>query len=79
MRKREEKLVVTFKNTTEAMHMESCCKKQGVPGRVIPVPTQISAGCGLAWSCKKEDAQIVQEYIEMNKIKYEQMQFCMLI
>lgn len=49
MRKKEEKLVVTFHTTTDAMGMEKYCKQKNVPGRLIPVPKAISAGCGLAW------------------------------
>ena len=26
-----------------------CCKAKGRPGRLIPVPVKISAGCGMAW------------------------------
>lgn len=44
-----ERLVITFHTTTEAMAMERLCKDLGAPGRLIPVPRQISAGCGLAW------------------------------
>ena len=49
MLKKTEKLVITFHTTTEAMAMESVCKKEGAYGRLIPVPRVISAGCGLAW------------------------------
>lgn len=49
MRKREQKIVITFATTTTAIHMEQCCKKKELPGRLIPVPTAITAGCGLAW------------------------------
>ena len=49
MRKKTLKLVVAFHTTSEAMAMEKECEKQGVPGRLIPLPTEISAGCGLAW------------------------------
>ncbi len=49
LRKKERKLVVTFRTTTDAMAMEEMCKREGVPGRLIPVPPDISAGCGLSW------------------------------
>ena len=47
----EEKkwLIVTFDSTTDAIRMEEEAKKAGLPGRIIPLPTQISAGCGLSW------------------------------
>ena len=49
MIRKTEKLVITFHTTTEAMAMERICREQMAPGRLIPVPRQISAGCGLAW------------------------------
>ena len=48
MRKKELKLVVTFHTTADAMAMEKACRELDVPGRLIPVPGEISAGCGLA-------------------------------
>ena len=49
MIKRTEKLVITFHTTTDAMAMERLCKERSAGGRVIPVPSSISADCGLAW------------------------------
>ena len=47
MRAKEERCVVTFRTTTGAMAMECSCKAAGVPGRLIPVPRTITAGCGM--------------------------------
>ena len=41
--------VVTFKSTFDAIEAERLCKEHEVPGRIIPLPTQVSADCGLAW------------------------------
>ena len=54
MRKKELKLVVTFHTTADAMAMEKTCLEQHVPGRLIPVPRAVSAGCGLAWCAPLE-------------------------
>ncbi|MEG0368785.1 MAG: DUF3343 domain-containing protein, partial [Hungatella sp.] len=54
MRIKEERLVITFHTTTEAMAAEQAFRLAGIPGRLIPVPRQISAGCGLAWSAPAE-------------------------
>ena len=43
------RVVVTFHTTTEAMAWEKACKGAGLPGRLIPMPVQISSECGLAW------------------------------
>ena len=50
MRRKELRVILTFPSTTDAMAMESYAMEHGVPGRLIPVPTAISAGCGMCWS-----------------------------
>ena len=61
MREKQLRLIVTFKTTTGAMAMEKACKSENVPGRLIPVPRQISAGCGLSWLCNKEDKEKIEK------------------
>lgn len=56
MREKSLKLLVTFRSTTAAMAMERYCLENGIPGRLIPVPREISAGCGMAW-CAAPQAQ----------------------
>ena len=46
--------VVTFETTTQAIAMERECKKNKFTGRLIPVPREISASCGLAGSLRSE-------------------------
>lgn len=71
MRKKVPTLVITFATTTRAMKMESCCKEAGAPGRIIPVPGEITAGCGLAWSAKPEDRQVLMQVITGNELEAE--------
>ena len=42
-------VVVTFAATAAAMAAEKYCLANGVAGRLIPVPREITADCGLAW------------------------------
>lgn len=58
LRKRSPRVVVTFHTTTAAMKTEQAARAHDVPGRLIPVPREITAGCGLAWSApiEAEDA-----------------------
>lgn len=58
-----ERCVVTFPSTTGAMAMEQACKKAGVPGRLIPIPRSITAGCGLCWAAPKEAQTQVEELL----------------
>ena len=49
MRTKQNYQILTFHTTTAAMAMEDYCHEQKIPGRLIPLPQEISAGCGLAW------------------------------
>ena len=49
MRQKVKRLVVTFDTTSRAMRMEKKAAAAGLAGRLIPVPTEIHAGCGLAF------------------------------
>lgn len=42
-------VVVTFASTFDALEAERLCGRAGVPGRLIPTPSHLSAECGLAW------------------------------
>lgn len=69
MRKKEQKVVITFATTTEAIRMEKCCKQEEMPGRLIPVPTAITAGCGLSWCVdpgEKEKVLFMMERVGLN-------------
>ena len=55
MREKKDALVVTFHTTTQAMAAETFCHANGLPGRIIPVPREITAGCGLSWKAAPED------------------------
>lgn len=54
LRKKSPRVVVTFHTTTAAMKTEQAARAYDVPGRLIPVPREITAGCGLAWSAPIE-------------------------
>lgn len=49
MRSKRPKTVATFATTSDAMAVEAKAREAGFPGRMIPVPSAVSAGCGLAW------------------------------
>ena len=49
MRIKKTYIVLSFRTTLDAMEWEKQCLAEKVPGRLIPLPREISAGCGLAW------------------------------
>ena len=63
MRKRMEKCVITFRTTTGARAMERSCKESGLPGRLIPVPRAITAGCGMCWAAPPEAREALEELV----------------
>lgn len=70
-RKKEERLVVSFHTTTDAVAMQSAGKAEGLLGRMIPVPRQISAGCGLAWSEPASNEQAMLAVMDGHSLEYE--------
>lgn len=78
MRKKELKLVVTFHTTADAMAMEKACKANGAEGRLIPVPREISAGCGLAWCADLTCRESLKEVLKSVGIQEEEMHECMV-
>ena len=64
MRQKKTALVITFAATTDAMAMERYCASRGLPGRLIPVPREITAGCGLAWKAPPEAQERLRAALE---------------
>ena len=60
------------------MAMEKACKEHNVPGRIIPVPRAISAGCGLAWCAELTDKDAVSAMMRQAGIEEEDMHECMV-
>ena len=79
MRKKELKLVLTFHTTADAMAMEKACKEQNAPGRLIPVPRAISAGCGLAWCAGLDPRHILKQLMDRVGIEEQDMHECMIL
>ena len=64
MRMRERRLIVAFYTTHDAMAFEDFCLARKAPGRLIPLPREISAGCGLAWSAPPGDGARVRALLD---------------
>ena len=78
MRPKEERIVISFNTTTMAMDMERKCKASGEDGRLIPLPKEISAGCGLAWAGRKLDTVYWEKYMAENLIEYDKIKQMMI-
>jgi len=73
MRPKELQCVVTFQTTTEAMAFEEAAKKEGLSGRIIPLPRAIGAGCGLAWRENPNYRSSLERLIGEQKLGYDKI------
>ena len=73
MREKKDTLVVTFHTTTQAMAAEKFCQQNGLPGRIIPVPREITAGCALSWKALPEDREELSAALEESGLGWEEM------
>ena len=64
MREKKLQLILSFKNTVDALEMEQIGQRRGLPGRLIPLPSVISASCGLAWTTEPENRDITLSVIK---------------
>ncbi len=79
MRRKIDKLVIAFHTTADAMKMESICKKESVGERLIPVPREISAGCGMAWCADPADRDRIEVLMQDNQIDPQEMRICKIL
>lgn len=78
MRQKEKKVVFAFASTTLAMKMEKVMKEADAPGRLIPVPKEITAGCGLAYIAEPECRSEIEVLMEAHDITAETVTELML-
>ena len=50
IRQKTPHVVIAFDTTSDVMAVEEAAKTHGIPGRIIPVPTEVDAGCGMSWA-----------------------------
>ena len=73
-RQKKPKLIIAFDTTTAALAFEDICKL----GRLIPVPPQVKAGCGLAFCADIEFEDEINSLLEKHKIEFSMKQIISL-
>lgn len=68
MRPRSLQLVIAFDTTAAALAFEAAAPSVGLTGRLIPVPTAITAGCGLAWRDEPSSRDAARALLEKEGI-----------
>ncbi len=71
MKLKEDSVVITFTSTTDAMAAELFLNKKALRGRLIPVPTSITAGCGMAWKAPAEDRDELLTALRGEGLRYD--------
>ena len=70
MRVKQTWLSVSFSTTNDAMRFEANCP---IEGRLIPLPTSLSSGCGLAWKSPLSLKMELLDYLSKETVVYEQV------
>jgi len=65
-RQKKPKLIIAFNTTTAAMAFADICKL----GRLIPLPAQVRAGCGLAYCAEVLHEAEIAMLLEVHNIEY---------
>lgn len=66
-------LYITFYTTAEAMAAELVAKSHDLPGKLVPVPRVLSAGCGIAWSCDPAFEARWRALLDAESIEWEEI------
>ena len=73
MRQKHRQLIITFSTTTQALRVEKFCQENGICGRMIPVPGEIKAGCGLAWKTEPQEQEHIAGKLQQAGMEWETM------
>jgi len=65
-RQKKPKLIIAFNTTTAALAFEDAYKL----GRLIPLPSEIKAGCGLAYCADIKHESEIDKILREQKIEY---------
>ena len=71
IREKSLKRIITFHTTTDAIAFERYCMENSIPGRLIPVPGEISAGCGMCWMVPLDNAEAADRLAEEGIMRTE--------
>lgn len=70
LRKKKPAFVIAFDATSQAMAADRYLTKNNLPGRLIPVPREITAGCGFAWKAEPDAQDRLMEALKKEGIQW---------
>ena len=49
----------------------NCGQNRNRPGRLIPIPSEISAQCGLAWKCVEQSEEETENFLKKKELAWD--------
>lgn len=71
MREKQERIVITFYTTADAMAMEKAARLHGIDGKSISAPRAVSADCGIAFSSPISEKENVMRLLSESGIEIQ--------
>ena len=78
MRAKTLSLIMTFDTTARAMAAERRFSELQLPGRMIPVPREITAGCGLARKGEESSREAYEKALRDAGIVYSDIRVMLI-
>lgn len=69
----EKVVIVTFESVTDAMAMEEAVKEAGLNGELIPLPDELSAGCGYAWKHELTERESLEALMKEKALDHDKI------
>jgi hypothetical protein len=70
---KEKYIITTFHSTHSALKFEDLLKKNNLTIKIIPVPRQISASCGLAGRALSKDFETILDLVKETSTDIEEI------
>ncbi|MGF3065948.1 DUF3343 domain-containing protein [Facklamia sp. P12945] len=67
-------LYLTFDSTTDAIAAEAQFKAANIKGRLVMIPRELSAGCGMSWRSEPHLKEVLLTVAEKNNINLKQVE-----
>lgn len=73
MHKQQKSILISFPSLFYAIKMEKICSDNKIKGKLIPIPREISAGCGISWVSEINLKNNLKQLIDTNNILIEKI------
>ena len=67
----EKKIIITFSMQDDVIAFNRFAKKNNLNGKIIHIPSSITAGCGLSYELDISYKNKIKNILDENKIFYE--------